>query len=457
MNRYEIVSMRNTEESFAQPGRYRILLVLAVLSFACGVVFGQTSDLGSTLRAIRNVAAVKPIDPPKGYAEAFELQLVQPLDHQNPSGPTFNQRVYLSHLDPSKPMVIVTEGYAALRNSLSEPTRLLKCNQVLVEHRFFGTSRPDSLQWRFLTVKQSAEDLHAVVTALRQIYHGKWVSTGVSKGGQTTCLYRYYFPDDVDVSIPYVAPINIAQEDPRPTEFLRHLGPDSVREKIRDFQVRALEKEELALPVLDTLAGSKKYTFSLGARLMYEFSVLEYPFAFWQYGGAEKASSIPGKDATPRDIVNHLQAIVNYWMYSDEGVRFYMPFQYQAYTEMGYYTYDITDFKPYLKSLYNPSNIILAPKGVEITYHPETFQAINRWLRYEGKNFIYVYGENDPWMASSIQLTGVTNSIKMVRKGGNHGSRIRDLSPAQQEVVYSALEQWLGTTIVREKPADAMK
>ena len=433
----------------------QLFLLLIVIVVAVGGLCAGDSDLALRLKSLHGVAGVKSLEPPKGYLEAFELQFTQPVDHHDLSGQTFNQRIYLSHCDPDKPMVIVTEGYAAQRNYLSEPARILKCNQIVVEHRFFGTSRPDSLPWAFLTVKQSAEDLHAITTLLKQIYRGKWVSTGVSKGGQTTCLYRYYFPDDVDVSIPYVAPINIAQEDPRPTEFLRHVGPDSVRERIREFQLQALKEEEQALVALDTLAREKKFNFSLGAPFVYELSVLEYPFAFWQYGGVERAASIPRKEATPQEIVSHLQAVVNYWMYADDGLKFYAPFQYQAYTEMGYYTYDITDLKPLLRVLRNPSNAILAPNGMELIYRPETFQAINRWLRYEGKNFIYIYGENDPWIASSVQLTGVTNSIKMIKKGGNHGSRIKDLSPEQRRIVYSALGEWLGMTVQTDEPSDA--
>ena len=424
-----------------------LALVGACLLLAVNILAAQNSQLAAKLKSLSGISDVRSLDPPKGYPEAYELGYTQPLDHQNPHGVTFKQRVYLSHLDFTKPVVIVTEGYSARRNTLSEPTRMLKSNQVVVEHRFCGTSRPDSLNWTYLTVKQSAEDLHAIVTSLKQLYKGKWISTGVSKGGQTTCLYRYYFPNDVDVSIPYVAPINIAQEDPRPTEFLHHVGPDSVRERIRNFQILALKEEERALPVLDTLAKEKKYTFSLGAQLIYEFAVLEYPFAFWQYGGLERLSRMPGPAATPREIVNHLSDVVSLSLYADSGVAYFAPFQYQAYTEMGYYTYDITDFKPFLKVVRNPSNAFLAPKGVDLTYHPEVFQAINRWLRYEGKNFIYIYGENDPWTASAVELSGMTNSLRMIKKGGNHGTKIRDLSPEQQKIVVATLEEWLGTKI----------
>jgi hypothetical protein len=427
--------------------RTSVLFLWSVIAFAA-----QEQSLESKLHELPGVVEVKKLDPPNGYGEAFQLQILQPLDHQKPNGETFRQRVYLSHLDFTRPMVIVTEGYAARRNYLSEPTRLLRGNQLIVEHRFFGTSRPDSLLWPLLTVKQSADDLHRVAVLLKGLYPGVWVSTGVSKGGQTTCLYRYYYPDDVSVSLPYVAPINIAQEDPRPTEFLRHVGPDSARARIAKFQVLALRQEAKALSALEELAQERKYTFSLGPALMFEFAVLEYPFAFWQYGGVARLAEVPGDTATGEDIVRHLDAIVHFSLYDDKGISTFAPFQYQAYTEMGYYTYDITDLRPFLTTLRNPSNRILAPQGVDLTYRPETFQAINRWLRYEGKNFVYIYGENDPWTASAVELTGMTNAIRMVKKGGNHGSKIRDLDPEQKKQVYEVLEQWTGVKI-EEPPA----
>lgn len=36
------------------------------------------------------------------------------------------------------------------------------------------------------------DDLHAVRNAFKSIYPGKWIATGISKGGQTTLLYRTF-------------------------------------------------------------------------------------------------------------------------------------------------------------------------------------------------------------------------------------------------------------------------
>src|SRR5581483_11136535 len=116
--------------------------------------------------------------------------------HQKPNGPKFQQRFFLGHSDYTKPVLLVTEGYSARGNFGSELQHILGGNQVTVEHRFFGRSVPSPVQWEYLTVKQSADDLHAIVTALKTLYASKWVSSGTSKGGQTSLFFKCYYPDD---------------------------------------------------------------------------------------------------------------------------------------------------------------------------------------------------------------------------------------------------------------------
>lgn len=102
---------------------------------------------------------------------------------------------------------MATEGYKAFRRRVYEPTKLLNANQVTVEHRYYGSSVPYSIDYRYLNMKQATADLHKIKQLFSSIYKGKWISTGRSKGGVTTIFYRFFYPNDVDVSIPYVAPI----------------------------------------------------------------------------------------------------------------------------------------------------------------------------------------------------------------------------------------------------------
>ena len=69
-----------------------------------------------------------------------------------------------------------------------------------------------------------AADEHAIVTALKTIYTGPYLSTGASKGGMTAVFYRRFYPDDVVGTVPYVAPLSFAAPDERYAAFLDSVG-----------------------------------------------------------------------------------------------------------------------------------------------------------------------------------------------------------------------------------------
>ena len=92
----------------------------------------------------KEIKEVRAIQNESTFERILEVMIEQPLDHRNPHGETFTQRVYISHADPSLPVVLITAGYDAKYYYTSEITAELRCNQVMVEHRFFGRSVPDS-------------------------------------------------------------------------------------------------------------------------------------------------------------------------------------------------------------------------------------------------------------------------------------------------------------------------
>jgi len=424
----------------------RLMLFLVLSSWTA---FAQDDALFRALRALPDVEDVTAVKADSMFKAAYEIRVRQPLDHANPAGKTFLQSVYIDHVDFSAPVLFETEGYSVTRGGgrPRELATILHSNQIVVEHRFFGTSVPDSLEWRFLTTRQAAADHHHINLLLKTLYKRKWVSSGTSKGGQTTLFYRYYYPGDVDASVAYVAPVNLSQEDPRIIKFLRTVGTPHERERLKDFQAALLKREKEILPLVRDYGAERKLTFSIGEAMAYEYSVLEFPCAYWQYGS--DTTAIPPLDAPPDSMLRCLDRVATLFFYSDQGIKAYQPFQYQAYTEIGYYGYDITEFRGLLTAVKNPTNIILAPANTDLTFNPSTMYSVYTWLRDHGDNIIYVYGENDLWGATAMELSGKTNAIKVVKAGGSHRTRIRTLSPGQQETVYSALESWLGVRISR--------
>ena len=387
--------------------------------------------------------------PPDGFEAGYELQIKQALDHKHPEKGYFYQRAFLSHNGFDRPMVIATEGYHRPHNRIYELTNLLNANQLDVEHRFFGTSLPDSMDYRYLNFEQMAADLHKIDTLFKKIYGGKWVSTGISKGGTSTIFYRYFYPEDVDVSVPYVAPVNYEKEDKRIYEFLKKVGSKECRQAILDYQIRLLKNREKVLPLLRWYGKGANLQFSyLTLEEAFEYAVLEYSFSFWQMG--HDCSEIPSKSAKLEEDLDHLMEVVGISFFSDKDIDYYSSSYYQFATEMGYYGYETEPFKGLLKVLpanQNPSAAFV-PGHMQTTFDGTLANEVASWLKVKGNNFIYIYGGNDTWSATMVPPSDKVNSLWIVLKGKGHGqARIANMTEAEKQKLVSTLEKWLAIDI----------
>jgi len=380
------------------------------------------------------------------FSLSFRILVTQPLDHANPAGETFVQEIYLNHFDESLPMVMVTGGYYISRNYVTELSDILHANEIIIPHRFFVDAEPDVMDWEHLTIEQAAADHHHIVTLLMDLYKGKWVNTGGSKSGMTAMFHRRFHPDDVDVTVAYVAPIMLAFEDPRTDHFLlEEVGTADCRWKIWQFQRTVLENRDMMILFLQSYAAQYGLTFNrLGYDAALEHAVLEYPFAFWQYAPSD-CDSIPGEFAPAYDIFIHLRDQVGFYIYSDYFITLFEPAFYQFFTEFGYCGYLYEHLEHMLVALDNPTYTDFAPLNVPMTYDPEVMLDILNWLQTEGDYIIYIYGGQDPWTACAVELTGQTIALKVMEPGADHRIRINDLT--QRDLVLSTLEEWLGLDI----------
>src|SRR6266496_480922 len=179
-----------------------------VISFVPAVpAQAAPADLADQLAAIPGMTVVSEQPPPAPGYRFFFLTYRQPVDHTNPAGPTFEQRLQLLHRDVSRPMILHTTGYDMPEYAFrSEPTQLVDGNQISVEERFFEPSRPNPADWTKLDIWQAATDHHLITQALKSIYTKKWLATGASKGGMTSVYNRRFYPRDLDGVVAYVAP-----------------------------------------------------------------------------------------------------------------------------------------------------------------------------------------------------------------------------------------------------------
>ncbi|MDL2255861.1 aminopeptidase [Parabacteroides sp. OttesenSCG-928-G06] len=425
--------------------RFRHLLFIALL-FVSFVVSAQT-ELQQKLELLSGIGNIEKLDS-EHYSEKYLVRITQQLDPHNPEAGTFTQRVVVCHVGFDRPTVIVTEGYGGAyaqnpryRDELSE---LFDANIVHVEHRYFLESTPEPLNWKYLTTENSAYDLHNVTTTFKQLYPGKWISTGISKGGQTTLLYRTWFPDDVDISVPYVAPLNCGVEDGRHEPFLRKVGTKAERKTIERFQMEILKRRAEIMPLLEAHVKEKEMKFRVGLDEVLDYCVLEYPFAFWQWGTSTSVIPAPGSDT--QELFKHLLQISGPDYFS---IQPYMEsFFVQAAGEMGYYGYDTRPFGKLLSIKSSKGyleRIMLTETAKPLAFdRAAMYDKVYNYLKDNDPKMICIYGEVDPWSATRVpDFKGKENLQIYIQPRGSHVARIRTLPEEMQQKVKEQIRRWL--------------
>lgn len=424
--------------------RYAALLLFVLLS-ASASSFAQTV-LEQKISAISAIKEIRPLETSE-FSEKYVTYFTQPLDHRHPEKGSFRQRVIVSHVGFDRPTVIVTEGYGAayaLRSQYREElSKLLNANMIFVEYRYFLESTPEPKDWQYLTAENSADDLHAITTAFKNIYPGKWIATGISKGGQTTLLYRTFYPDDVDISVPYVAPLCYGVEDGRHEPFLHKVSTPENRKKIEDFQLEALKRKATLLPRFEKYCTEKNYSFRAPIEEIYDYSVLEYSFALWQWG--TPISSIPATTASDDEVFSHLLAISEpgYFTADSPNASFFV----QAARELGYYGYDVQPFKQYLSIQSSEGylhRLMLPEELKDMPFDKTLSKKITKFLKKQDPKMIFIYGQNDPWTAAGVTwLKNKKNIHVFIQPNGSHLARISTLPEAEKAKVMELINEWL--------------
>ena len=417
-----------------------LLLLLVIVS-----ANASNKELYQKLCTLKGVITVDSL--PSDYStEKYVVTIRQPLDHKHPEKGSFTQRVVISHEGFDRPTVLVTEGYggdyALNPRYQDELAGLFQTNTVFVEHRYFSGSVPDTVDWQYLTAQNSASDLHLITTLFKQIYPQKWISTGISKGGQTALIYRAFFPDDVDITVPYVAPVSRSAEDGRHEPFLNVVGDKKTRQAILSFQREVLKRRGEIIPLLEKFCMEKQLSFRISMNEVLDYCVLEYSFAFWQWG--TPASHIPANSATTEVLFKHLTEISgpDYFATGQPTQAFFI----QAARELGYYGYDIEPFKDllFIRTAKDYLQRIMLPEGITIQFQPELYKKLTNFIETSDPRLIFVYGEYDPWTSVGItKLDGKKNMFVAIQPKGSHRARINTLPDSLRDKVIQTIKLWL--------------
>ena len=303
------------------------------------------------------------------YQSVYQIEFKQYIDHNNKSLGTFNQTVELGFNGFDKANVYVSSGYMIYDdNSYSagenELAFLLGCNYVFVEHRYFNRSLPVSIDyttnttWQYLTTEQAAADAHEIVTQFKRILDGKWLSTGSSKGGMTTELYAYYYPGDMDLYVPYVAPFCNSFADKRMIKFIYEEAGDlqygaekaaEMRNNILNFQIELLRYRDDLAPAFYSAGDTTHYSSYTTVDNLYDSCVLEFGIGFWQYyqnyNPIKNCLAMPDSTEQQKQAKKSslLTAFTNVVSPSDVSIdNDFTPYYIQAYQELGNYGYDFS-------------------------------------------------------------------------------------------------------------------
>lgn len=417
-------------------------------AFALENQFSKEISSDSLKRRIEQLPNIKDVQRLESgqFKDKYVLYIEQPLSHEDPSLGTFRQRVFVMHAGLDRPTVLVTEGYgasyAANPKYREELSKLFNTNIIFVEHRYFLESTPKPLNWKYLTAENSAYDLHNVTMIFKEIYKKKWIATGISKGGQTALIYRAFFPADVEITVPYVAPLCKGVEDGRHEPFIANFaGTPEQRAKILDFQKEILKRRASLQPKFDSLCTAKGYQFNLPNEEIYDYTVLEFSFSFWQWGS--NSDAIPSVKASDNELFTYFIKLCSpdYFIKESSTSAFFV----QAGRELGYYGYDIKPFEGLLKikSAKGYLTKLFLTEESGFKFDSKLYKKLSKFVATTDSKMIFIYGEFDPWSAVKVNEPKSNNVVVVIDPKGSHRSRISTLPEENRKMVLSLIERWL--------------
>ncbi|HEY5925599.1 MAG TPA: S28 family serine protease [Kofleriaceae bacterium] len=356
-------------------------------------------------------------------AKCFEVMINQPVDHKNPSGPTFKQQLFVMHRGCDRPTVIADWGYSWEYFYDDELATLFGANAIWVEHRFQGESVPIGVDWDWkqLTIENGAGDLHRVVESFKHLWGANWVSTGASKGGITATYHSYFYPDDLNGTVPYVAPASRSRLDVAYQYYLDSVMTTPCAQRVRDSQVAALtSRRAMMIARIDANVG-------VGAGEIYiDLMTAHLDWAFWQYYGVDYCTRVPGPTATDDQFWNFFAEMSGFSGAATGEEMSDGALVYEWMTEQGFALQIGEHVRPLLKSEYALATMednfrAQFPEVPLPTFDGSVTRAARRWAELYADNVLLIYGQYDPWSGGALAVPKQPTSARYFVPEATHG------------------------------------
>ncbi|WP_314250001.1 S28 family serine protease [Streptomyces kutzneri] len=428
------------------------VLVLAAGGTAAGAgtAVAAAGDIRERLAAVPGVTVgeQRVLD---GGDRQYTLTFRQWADHRDHSRGSFEQRLNLIHHALDAPTVLYSTGYELDEGEgVSEPTRLLGGNELKIEHRFFGPSTPAAPDWSTLTVRQAADDYHAVVTALKLVYRQKWIGTGWSKGGMASVYHRRFHPRDVDGTIAYVAPHDVDDADDRSYDrFLANVGTPECRAGVQRVSRQLLGQRDALAARYDAWAKGEGYTYTATfgtADRAVEFMAMESVFSYWMLWGEEGCDKVPVANAGLDTLWGWLHfTLGGLDGYTDQRIGAHAAYYYQAATQIGRPSPAfpwLADLRRY-PDVYDVRNQLPGPLR-DAPFDRGTMRDVQDWIDRDGSRLLFVYGQWDPWGSERFSVGRRTrDSAVLTVPRATHGTTALSGLPGPERVrAEGMLKRW---------------
>ncbi len=412
-------------------------------------------EVVAALKSIANVADIKPFMNVY-LGQAYYFNYIQPVDHENPSAGTFKQQVVLTFAGKNAPVILHTQGYSLQGDfgsytnrldsisapdfvySLSEDPKVkFDVNCVQVEYRYHGFSLPegDTDNYKYLNAKQHSADLHNIVKDLKKVlFTGKWLSTGVSKNGMTTTQYAYYYPNAVEMYVPFVAPAPLQDHDIR-------IGQYMCQQSVKDYlpQIKAafealVNNEDIfkatwaAIKKKNKAQAANYEKYNTDQALSQTIATCYQDlFDIESYGNVSTWNKfIPTEKSTPEQYAEFFMLdkndsrILDNNQANTRGVR-RDPFEVQTFIDLGSLGYDYSwVLKGKLLSAAFQKTLTDAMEGFKKSKSVELEVNIVKWLETTNCKMYFVYGGDDPWTGAAIPDPKNSNVKKYIVPHGTH-------------------------------------
>lgn len=413
------------------------------------------------------------------FSEKYIAWFEQPIDWDSPDIGTFLQRVEIGFSGWASVNVVQVNGYG-LRPSRfplddrSAIAKMYNANYVNIEYRYFSKSIPDGLSedstalWQYLNNKNASNDFHKILSQLKRILSGTWAFTGGSKGGQAVNVFSYYYPNDADVYVSYVAPFCIGTEDMRVMDAIyTSIGNErygeaqaqGYRDMMLKFQVEAIRNRDYLQPRLSDFNYFNDNSLRpfRTPEHQFEWNVVDFVGLVWLYdhefASVDAVLKMPHETSEDKKI--YLDAMVSL-MEPSKGSYSLFPYVYQAYTENGAYGFNLS----YLREAVEREGLSLVTTEEEevsfeakmnftdeqlrvFKYDQSLRDEMLNWTHTTKSNVIMIYGNSDPWYFARLPDVDDNPNVHIFTTSMSHAANIAGMPSEQQAEITELLDRWL--------------